>query len=178
MADLGIDFGDEDLGDEDEDEDEDQPEPPVRCGGSVIDDQHIVTAAHCVGKEGNSAIDPSLIKVYLGRHKKPELQSEGALSVAEVVIHPEYRFEAYSHDIAILKLAEKIDFDRTVAPICLLARDRNLLETSKKFIVAGWGFLGPGQEEAYKLQEGEVEYIDCEFLSILGSCVNFVSVFR
>lgn len=63
--------------------------------------------------------------------------------VAEVIVHPEYYSEgvAQYHDIAILKLQRKVEFNKWITPICLPidSRIRSMDFTSHSLEVCGFG---------------------------------------
>ena len=88
------------------------------CGGSLITNQHILTAAHCL-KE----IFPSNIKATLGIDKWYNLfDNPKSLQVESYVVHPGYNFSDVFHfndDLAILKLKKPVVFSNILRPVCL-----------------------------------------------------------
>ena len=88
------------------------------CGGSLITNQHILTAAHCL-KE----IFPSNIKATLGIDKWYNLfDNPKSLQVESYVVHPGYNFSDLLHhndDLAIIKLKEPVAFSNILRPVCL-----------------------------------------------------------
>ena len=107
------------------------------CGGAIISDSYIMTAAHCVRRARVSDIT-----VYVGSINIFEGQPR---SVSRIYVHPQYyedRFRRYVlNDIALLKLSTSLNMtDRTLAKICLPSS--NLILRDKSDVIAiGWGTL-------------------------------------
>jgi secreted trypsin-like serine protease len=83
------------------------------CGGSIISQLWIVTAAHCV--TGYSA---NQITVYAGSN----IRWSGTQSQigSQVIQHPNYNPSTYVDDIALIKLSSPLDMtDPDVSSICL-----------------------------------------------------------
>ncbi|XP_055593562.1 brachyurin-like [Uranotaenia lowii] len=101
------------------------------CGGSIISDEWILTAAHCV----QSAISFS---IQLGT---VELQSAGTvhLTTNSYVKHPSYNPSNYNNDVAVIKLNSKITFNSNIQPITLpVAGTTNTFENNVA-TVSGFG---------------------------------------
>ncbi|XP_075983215.1 phenoloxidase-activating factor 1-like isoform X2 [Anticarsia gemmatalis] len=125
------------------------------CGGALVTDRHVVTAAHCVQK---SDYGPVLSKIRIGEHNSktnpdcelsvcaPPVQDRG---IKKILSHPDFNKPAFHNDLAIIELDAPVILNNFVAPICL-PRTKEQLQTvriGEKLIVAGWGKMNMTTEE-------------------------------
>jgi len=120
----------------------------VRCGGTIIDDTHILTAAHCT-----KGMKPSDIDVLAGEHDVTVAQGETRHKVARIIDHPRYNRSTLDYDFSILELYcdDKIDLTDKARAACLPSgKDSPRYESAATFNVSGWGHLadpfGPDAE--------------------------------
>ncbi|XP_040596633.1 granzyme B [Mesocricetus auratus] len=118
-----------------------------RCGGFLIREDFVLTAAHCSG---------SSINVTLGAHNiKEKEETQQIIPVAKAIPHPDYNPKDYSNDLMLLKLKRKAKRTKAVRPLNL-PRRKVQVKPGDKCYVAGWGQLAPKGNFANTLQEVEL----------------------
>ena len=101
------------------------------CGATLISDNHVVTAAHCL-----KPFRREDIMIKLGEYDFNEAGETGdeTFSVAAMKLHENYNEVTYENDIAIMRLDRPATFSKSIWPICLPDNSRDFTNT-RAFVI-------------------------------------------
>jgi secreted trypsin-like serine protease len=120
------------------------------CGGTLVDENKVLTAAHCaVGRK------PADIVVVGGREDK-ESDAGTTSPVSEIWVHPDFADVRSGADVAVLTLEEPMPYDT----INLATPDEtDLYEPGAAATILGWGRTAADGEPSRFLLKAEVPMI-------------------
>uniref|UniRef100_A0A0K8TZL4 Transmembrane protease serine 3 n=1 Tax=Bactrocera latifrons TaxID=174628 RepID=A0A0K8TZL4_BACLA len=123
------------------------------CGGTLINNLYVLTAAHCV--TGQKVMTTTVRLLQTNRSPKNMGIMRSAVSFA---IHKKYNTDTLIHDIALIELNKPVPLKDPIRPACL-PRSRTHNFDFKEAIVAGWGLTTQDGSVSSVLREVTVPII-------------------
>ncbi|GAU96672.1 hypothetical protein RvY_08086 [Ramazzottius varieornatus] len=123
------------------------------CGSSLISDQWVLTAGHCIDSFTDDKIIET-VKIIFGVEDLTAATPANKYRVTKVIRHEKYNnpVGSTSNDIALLKLDRKVHISNDTMPACLPTKsvfEKPYVQTAPNnrriCYVAGWGHLVSGQ---------------------------------
>ena len=113
------------------------------CGGSIISEEWIITAAHCTKGEFNEPVPASKMVVTVGANNpRNSVQGKDYL-VSEIIVHENFDISTLNYDIALLRLKEPVSYPNA-EPIKLISEkdvDSGATDPGVMSWITGYGLI-------------------------------------
>lgn len=97
------------------------------CGGTLITDRFILTAAHCVLEQGKRPFRNYRLGIRFSEFDLA-MANDGEIDVevSRIIPHPNFQPKTFKNDIALIELSKKVNLSDSISPACLPFDDLEL----------------------------------------------------
>ncbi|XP_064550504.1 melanization protease 1 [Drosophila montana] len=153
-----------------------------RCSGSLISDNYVVTAAHCVV---NLVSDLQIFQVRIGDDvsgaqdcspNAANCSRPNIFDIVSVLVHPNYDQPKYANDIALLSLNNSLS---NFTPICLPLNSTAALADrliGQMGVVAGWSTKMENNTSSSPASTASVRFIRLPIVNTTSCAITYATL--
>jgi len=131
------------------------------CGGSIVNENYVLTAGHCVN--GRSA---SAISIVVGTHKLDPAGRDGVRrNAANITVHEKYSSRDVDFDLALIRLERPLDMKSDCVTAVRLPAENEDIKEGTMCYATGWGTTSEGGSTSSTLRSVGVPIVsqqDCK----------------
>jgi hypothetical protein len=129
------------------------------CGASIIDENWVVTAAHCTKNISGGSTPASAMWIKVGATSPTNTLAGKKYNISQVIVHESYNSTSLENDIALLHVIGPISFPNAVPVKLVSGRDvsEGVIAPGVMSWVTGWGLTQVSPNEVFPIKLQKVQ---------------------